>query len=200
MRDAIETRVEPVRIGPAVVVLSEENILGLPHHVLTPAFYPQTAQGIGRLASLGLQAELRLFLSIRSYDTLLPAAYAEALKHASPLPGGFAAARARLLATPPSWFDLVSRIRAAAPALPLRIWRQEDYRKNAEAIMEVLCGRPLGPLPDSPRPCPDPLALGGGDRGGRGPARRPLLPGAAGAGAPPARPTSSASPGPSPTS
>ena len=52
------------------------------------------------------------------------------------------------MSTPPSWFDLVARIRAAAPGVPLRIWRQEDYRANARAIMEALCGRPLGPLPE----------------------------------------------------
>ena len=152
MRDAIEATVEPVRIGPDVVVLSEENVIGLPRQILTTPFYPQAAQRIGRLASLGLEADLRLFLSIRSYDRLLPSAYAEALKHAAPPPGGFAAVRARLLAEPPSWFDLVARIRAAAPDVPLRIWRQEDYRANDRAIMEVLCGRPLGPLPKLPDP------------------------------------------------
>lgn len=152
MRDAIETAVEPVRIGPEVVVLSEENILGLPRDILATPFYPQAAQRVGRLASLGLRADLRLFLSIRSYDRLLPSAYAEALKHASPPPGGFAAVRSRLLAAPPSWFELVERIRAAAPGVPLRIWRQEDYRANDRAIMEGLCGRPLGPLPRLPDP------------------------------------------------
>ena len=152
MRDAIEARVEPVRIGPDVVVLSEENILGVPSHILSPSFYPQASQQVGRLASLGLRAELRLFLSIRSYDTLLPSAYAEALKYAVPPPGGFAATKARLLAKPPSWYDLVTRIDAAAPTVPLRIWRQEDYRANDRAIMEVLCGRPLGPLPAIPDP------------------------------------------------
>ena len=55
---------------------------------------------------------------------------------------------AELLAGSPSWFDLVSRIRAAAPGIPLRIWRQEDYRANARAIMEAVCGCALGPLPE----------------------------------------------------
>ncbi len=152
MRDAIEATVEPVRTGPAVVVVSEENVLGLPRHILATPFYPQAAQRIGRLASLALRADLRLFLSIRSYDRLLPSAYAEALKYAAPPPGGFAALRARLLAAPPSWFDLVSRLRAAAPSVPLRVWRQEDYRANGRAIMEGLCGRPVGPLPGLPDP------------------------------------------------
>ena len=148
MRDAIEAVLAPLRIGPEVVVLSEENIVGVPEHMLTVPLYPQAAVNVGRLASLARRAEVVLFLSIRSYDTLIPSAYVETLKHALPPRGGFEEAWARLLSTPPSWFDLVSRIRAAAPGVALRIWRQEDYRANARAIMEAVCGRALGPLPE----------------------------------------------------
>ena len=80
---------EPLRIGPETVVLSEENIVGMPEQILAVPFYPQAALSVARLASLGLKADLVFFLSIRSYDTLLPSAYAEALKHAPPPPGGF---------------------------------------------------------------------------------------------------------------
>jgi len=148
MREAIEATVEPLRIGPETVVLSEENIVGVPEQILAVPFYPQAALSVARLASLGLKADLMFFLSIRSYDTLLPSAYAEALKHAPPPAGGFGRIKARLLAEPPSWFDLVSRIRTAAPGVPLRIWRQEDYRANAREIMETVCGCEIGALPE----------------------------------------------------
>lgn len=145
MREKIEATVEPLRLGPETVVLSEENILGVPHQILQVPFYPQAALSIARLATLGARAEVTFFLSIRGYDRLLPSAYAEALKFRA-MPGGFEAAR--LLARPPSWLDLVRQIRAAAPGIPLRIWRQEDYRENAQAIMTEVCGLDLGPLPD----------------------------------------------------
>ena len=148
MRAAIESVVAPLREGPEVVVLSEENIVGVPEHMLKVPSYPQAERNVGRLASLAGRAEVMLFLSIRSYDTLLPSAYVETLKHAPPSPGGFQEAVAELLARSPGWFDLVSRIRAAAPDIPLRIWRQEDYRANARAIMETVCGCALGPLPE----------------------------------------------------
>ena len=148
MRAAIESVVAPLRAGPEVVVLSEENIVGVPEHMLKVPSYPQAEPNVGRLASLAGRAEVMFFLSIRSYDTLLPSAYVETLKHALPPPGGFQEAVAELLARSPSWFDLVSRIRAAAPGIPLRIWRQEDYRANARAIMEAVCGCALGPLPE----------------------------------------------------
>ena len=148
MRDAIGATVEPLRIGPDVVVLSEENVLGRPEHIFAEPFYPQVARIVGRLASLAGRAELVLFLSIRSYDTFLPSAWAEHVKHSPPPPGGFEGMRARLVARPPSWHDLVRRLRAAAPAASLRIWRQEDYRANDAAIMAAVCGCPLPPLPE----------------------------------------------------
>ena len=148
MRDAIGATVEPLRLGPGVVVLSEENVIGRPEQIFAEPFYPQVAQTVGRLASLAGRAELVLFLSIRGYDSFLPSAYAEHLKHSAPPPGGFEGMRARLVARPPSWHDLVRRIRAAAPGASLRIWRQEDYRANDAAIMEAVCGCPLPPLPE----------------------------------------------------
>jgi hypothetical protein len=148
MRDAIEATVEPLRRGPGVVVLSEENILGRPEHIFAEPFYPQAGQTLGRLASLAGRADLVLFLSVRGYDSFLPSAYAERLKHSPPPAGGFEGMRARLVARPPSWHDLVQRIRAAAPTARLRIWRQEDYRANDAAIMETVCGCPLPPLPE----------------------------------------------------
>ena len=43
MRDAIESAVAPLGIGPEVVVLSEENIVGMPEQILAVPFYPQAA-------------------------------------------------------------------------------------------------------------------------------------------------------------
>lgn len=146
MRETIEAVVTPLRLGPETVVLSEENILGIPDQILRVPFYPQAALSVARLAALGRRAELVFFLSIRGYDTLLPSAYAESLKFRPPRPGGFDAAG--LAARAPSWYELVAQIRRAAPGVPLRIWRQEDYRANAEAIMAEVCGLELGPLPD----------------------------------------------------
>lgn len=146
MREALEAVITPLRLGPDTVVLSEENILGIPDQILRQPFYPQASQSIARLATLAGRAKLVLFLSIRGYDALLPSAYAESLKFRPPAAGGFDADR--LAARPPSWHELVQRIHRAAPGVPLRIWRQEDYRANAPRIMLEVCGFELGPLPE----------------------------------------------------
>ena len=149
MRDAIEAAVAPLRIGPEVVVLSEENIVGVPEHILAVPFYPQVGVNVARLASLASRAEVMFFLSIRSYDTLLPSAYVETLKHAPPPPGGFR--RCAGAAARPSRRAGSTSCRGSAPRRrrsPCGFWRQEDYRANAREIMEAVCGCSLGPLPE----------------------------------------------------
>ena len=110
------------------------------------------------LATLASRAEVTLFLSIRSFDTQLPSAYVQELKFMAPIGGGFDGIRRRVLARPPSWFDMVRRIRAAAPGIPLRVWRQEDYRDNPRAILSALCGVEVGPLPEIEDPGLDEVA------------------------------------------
>jgi hypothetical protein len=144
---------DPLRdpAAPAAMVLSEEKLLGGSRQVFSDPAYPQIERIIPMLASLGARAagraEVTLFLSIRSLDGQMPSAYVQELKFAPPIEGGFSNVKARVLARPPSWLELVRRIRAAAPAVPLRVWRQEDYRREPLAILTALCGRDPGPLP-----------------------------------------------------
>ena len=112
---------------------------------------PPIERIVPKLASLSTWAaggaDVTLFLSIRSFDGQMPSAYVQELKFSPPIAGGFENLKPRVLARPPSWFELVRRIRAAAPAVPLRVWRQEDYRRDPAAILAALCGRDPGPLP-----------------------------------------------------
>jgi hypothetical protein len=148
VRRALAERLDPLRAGPTTLVLSEEKLLGGSQHVFADPIYPQLERTVRLLATLATRAEVTFFLSIRSFDTQLPSAYVQELKYMTPPPGGFEAIRRRALARPPSWFDLVCRLRAAAPGIPLRIWRQEDYRANTRAILSALCGIDVGPPPE----------------------------------------------------
>ncbi|HVL21019.1 MAG TPA: hypothetical protein VM422_08590 [Amaricoccus sp.] len=144
-------RLDPLRAGPTAFVLSEEKLMGGSLQVFSEPIYPQVERIVPLLASLGARAaggaDVTLFLSIRSFDGQMPSAYVQELKFSPPIAGGFDNIRARVLARPPSWFDLVRRIRAAAPAVPLRVWRQEDYRRDPASILAALCGADPGPLP-----------------------------------------------------
>lgn len=147
VRRTLGERLAPLRAGPPTVVLSEEKLIGGSQHVFSEPIYPQLERTVRLLATLGDGAELGLFLSIRSFDTQLPSAYVQELKYMTPIAGGFDNLRRRVLARPPSWFEMVRRIRAAAPGVPLRVWRQEDYRGHTREILSALCGLDVGPPP-----------------------------------------------------
>lgn len=148
VRRILAEHLDPLRAGPTTMVFSEEKLLGGSQHVFSEPIYPQVQRITALLATLRGRADVTLFLSIRSFDSQLPSAYVQELKVMPPIAGGFEAIRRRVLARPPSWFEMVQRIRAAAPGVPLRIWRQEDYRGHAPAILAGLCGLDeVGPLP-----------------------------------------------------
>ena len=142
------THLDPLRAGPGTLVLSEEKLIGGSQQIFADPVYPKMHRIVVLLATLGRHADLTLFLSIRSFDTQLPSAYVQELRYMPPIGGGFENIKRRVLKRPPSWFELVRRIRAAAPGIPLRIWRHEDYRGHTAAILGALAGLDeLGPLP-----------------------------------------------------
>lgn len=142
---------DPLRADTPALVLSEEKLMGGSLNVFSDPVYPQIERIVPMLASLagrmGGGADVTLFLSIRSFDGQMPSAYVQELKFSPPIAGGFDNLKARVLARPPSWFELVRRIRRAAGGVPVRVWRQEDYRRDPAAVLAVLCGRDPGPLP-----------------------------------------------------
>ena len=149
VRRVVTRHLDPLRAGPATLVLSEEKLIGGSQQIFAEPIYPRMQRIVALLATLRRQAEVTLFLSIRSFDTQLPSAYVQELRYMPPIAGGFDNIKRRVLKRPPSWFELVRRIRAAAPGVPLRVWRQEDYRQNTAAILEALTGLDeLGPLPE----------------------------------------------------
>jgi hypothetical protein len=152
VRRYIRLRLAPLRQGPSRVLMSEENLLGRSGDALRPELYAG-AERIGAvLSKLRGTADVAIFLTVRSPETFLPSAYAQHLRAAPPPSGGFDAIRSRVVADPPSWYDLVTRLLAAGPKLPLRVWRYEDYAANREAILRELCGCDPGTVPEIPTP------------------------------------------------
>lgn len=150
-RRALTDRLRGLRRGGATVALSEENLIGSSLGLLGPEPYPTCGPMIRWLALLGEGAELRLFLAIRSFDALLPSAYAEASRRHA-VPGGFERVRARAAAEPPSWAGLIDRLRRAAPKAELRVWRYEDYAAHAREAATLFLGLDPGPLDMDRRP------------------------------------------------
>lgn len=141
----------PLRRGPDVVLLSDEDFLGWTGDAIAAPAYPNAAARLRALRAMTATAERRLFLATRGWDGLLPSAYVQTLRWA-PAPGGFAAFKARFDARPPSWAELAARLRALFPDAPLTVWRYEDYAAHGPAILSAVSGVDPGPGPALPPP------------------------------------------------
>lgn len=136
--------------GPDTVLLSDEDILGYSRDQLGQTLYPQP-RALHLVRHLAGRAErASLFLAIRSLDGLLPSAYAQALKAEPYPPGSLDALCRRVAEAPPSWVELIERIQAAVPGVPLRVWRYEHYRDHWREILATYAGRETGALPEVP--------------------------------------------------
>lgn len=153
MRRAIETAILPVRQGASRVVLSEENLLGSVYEAFSVPPYHYLDHHLARINTLAAGAPLTIYLSIRSFDRIVPGAYATALRSAVATPDELARTLAAFCrAKPPSWVDFIERMRQAAPDARFRVWRQEDYAKNGREILADFVGLPDFEPPDMPNP------------------------------------------------
>ncbi|MEQ8966827.1 MAG: hypothetical protein RID91_13445 [Azospirillaceae bacterium] len=130
-----------------IVVLSEENWLGgSVTDILAETPYPEAGHRLDYLRHLARRSRLSLFIGLRSFDTLLPSAYAQALRE-GPLGVTFEDVRASAARRPPSWLAPIERIRRLVPDTPITLWRYEDYRAHAHGILEAICGEPIEAVP-----------------------------------------------------
>lgn len=151
LRAWFDHRLAAERRGPDTVLLSEEDLLGFTTDLLRAPVYGGS-DALHLVAHLAAGRETTLFLGIRSFDAILPSAYAQALRALPPPAGGMEAIRRRIAQAPPSWLDLVDRIRHAVPGATLHVWRHEDYRAHWRVLLAGFAGREIGPLPDLPPP------------------------------------------------
>jgi len=142
MRSRVHQLLGPLRRDATRVAISEENLLGSARNLLSWPFYPQAEQRLQVVRPLGSQAKLHVFISIRGFDDLLPSAYAEVLRF-RPVPGGFGPIRELALSRPPSWIDLIERVKTVLPQSKLTVWTFEDYRRNPSAVISAFCGMPI---------------------------------------------------------
>lgn len=103
-------------------LFSDENILG--NSINVRRMYREPASALKYFAD----CELELFLAIRSYETFLPSAWAERLwRHPfEPFEPAIPTRR---------WTDVIADLQSALPHVPIHVWRYEDYRSHAEAII-----------------------------------------------------------------
>lgn len=118
-------------------LLSDENILGNSSNVRRMYVEP------GRALKYFSDCQLELFMAIRSYDSFLPSAWAERLwrhpfEHFEPV------------IPERRWTDVIADLQAALPGVAIHVWRHEDYRDHAEAIIDAYAGGAIRTFPQRP--------------------------------------------------
>lgn len=133
------------------VVASEEDFLGLVADLLQRDFYPDL-RAIDLVRRTARGARLDLFVSIRSYDTLLTSALFEMLKAIPDARAQWEQGVARLLADFSGWPGLMARLDRRAPEARLHFWRLESYSRDPGAVLRQFTGIDLPDLSSSPPP------------------------------------------------
>ena len=136
------------------VVVSEENLIGEAYELLMHPVYPRLERRLQLCRGLSRRAPLKLFLSIRSFDRVLPGAYTTALRYRymRRRPDLLPKLQTNLDRRPPSWIDIIDRIRKAVPEAEVRVWRLEDYARTPESVVSAFTGARLSELPQIDRP------------------------------------------------
>lgn len=134
------------------LLISEEELLGLSNGLISQILYPNADERMRRLRNLVKGGPTTLFLSIRNPANIIPSAYSQCLRAGARGIPNIREICQRSLANPPSWTDLVRRIRKGFPEARLVVWTFEDYITNPNPYLDLLVGKPVGDWPSLETP------------------------------------------------
>ncbi|SFD81074.1 hypothetical protein [Roseivivax sediminis] len=117
------------------MILSHRNFFGVPKLALRGGIlYARAEERLGALKSLFAGDGIELFLGVRDPATFLPAVFAEAPQtEFTEFLDGLAPEDLR-------WSDLVRRLRAAHPDVPITLWANEDTPLIWGQILRTMAG------------------------------------------------------------
>ncbi len=124
------------------IVASEEDILGQVADLLCDPIYPDLSC-LDLLKHSAKREPLTLYVSVRSYDTLLTSAFFELLRVRGDAKALIDARVRAFDQGAAGWPQLFARIRDRVPQATVRFWRYETYVSRPEAIVSALAGCPL---------------------------------------------------------
>lgn len=128
------------------LLMSDENMAGHCGQCVRHAtLYPFRREFVGTFAREIPYRVAEVHLAIRHTADFFASAYIEFLRSmTAKVPFrrfvDEPVLRRQVLENMPSWYDAVSDIRACVPSAKIVVWRYEDYKVNANRIMQNLCG------------------------------------------------------------
>lgn len=135
------------------VILSDENILGTTDEVFRGSYFEKPVN-LPLLFYLSECADIEIFICVRSLDTFLPSAYAQALRAfpANELRFGETVKRFVQGDEKGKWSSLILNIKRVLPNVKIKVWNYDDYAANARIVQSLIAGCDLSGLPEIPRP------------------------------------------------
>ncbi len=130
--------------GTAALIVSDENILGLPREgVRARTLYPAAGERVARLAAAFRGRINRAVLSIRCPDAYWASLIAMTAARGRPLPGPHRVAA--LADSPRSWRDVITDVACALPGVPLLILPHEVFGATPERRLAAMLPGPVTP-------------------------------------------------------
>lgn len=133
-------------------ILTEENIVGVSNDfTVKPGMYPMAAQRLRMLTELFHGANIKLFFSVRSYDSFYRSAYSEVVRNRGYIPFEVFYDQARFSGN--SWFEMAKSIQEVLPQQNIVLWRFEDFRGLVPRLVSEMTGiEDVQPLLDAYKP------------------------------------------------
>ena len=124
--------------APHGLVLSDENLIGgCDGFVKSGRLYREAPARLARLREILDGHDVTLFFSIRGYDSFIASAYCEAMRHSDKFTP-FAEFCARIKLKRCRWPAILAGMIEALRPEKAVVWRYEDFRANAEAVIRML--------------------------------------------------------------
>ena len=136
---------EPMALSPSRLILSDENIPGLPSHCVTTGTLYQHRKAFFQCFAKRIPMPVSdAFFAVRNYADFFASSYVEYLRSATTTTSGKVITpeemRRNVASALPSWQMVLADFAEVFPDTRIHVWRFEDFRALAPRILQLFCG------------------------------------------------------------
>ena len=136
---------EPMALKPARMILSDENIPGLPAHCVTTGMLYRYRKEFFRCFAKRVPLPITdAFFAVRNYADFYASSYVEYLRAATTSTSVQMITpevmRRNVFASLPNWQKVFGDFAAAFPETRIHVWRFEDFAELTPQILKLFCG------------------------------------------------------------
>lgn len=137
--DASRAKIDELAPDKGTWLLTEENIAGVSNDFTHKSgIYPHVGARLKCLRKAWPDSEMRLFFSLRSYETFYRSAYSEVVRNRGYIPFDQFYDEERFRGN--SWVETVRQFIEVIPQEKITLWRYEDFRQLVPSILRSMTG------------------------------------------------------------